>query len=225
MPTLRRRCGAIKAGAEDFLTKPVSSEQLLRTIEQAMAHHYASRGRKQKLDALRDLLGTLTSRERQVFERVVLGKINKQIAHELGTTERTIKAHRQQVMEKMKVQTLVELVSIAERLGIVVGNAGETGARFEPAQIAGIVLQDNWNAALRDLILEQGHILAIGLQQSEAGRFDLAQGSIWAAARQWMLRRHKRTSDLVETETCLCGRRRPGHAERDQATSSGARLR
>jgi len=121
---------AIKAGAEDFLTKPVSSEQLLRTIEQAMAHHYASRGRKQKLDALRDLLGTLTPRERQVFERVVLGKINKQIAHELGTTERTIKAHRQQVMEKMKVQTLVELVSIAERLGIVVGNAGETGARL-----------------------------------------------------------------------------------------------
>jgi RNA polymerase sigma factor (sigma-70 family) len=120
----------IKAGAEDFLTKPVSSEQLLRAIEQAMAHHEASRVQKQKLDALRDLLGTLTPRERQVFELVVQGKINKQIAHELGTTERTIKAHRQQVMEKMKVQTLVELVSIAERLGIVAGNASETGARL-----------------------------------------------------------------------------------------------
>jgi FixJ family two-component response regulator len=117
---------AIKAGAEDFLTKPVSSEQLLCAIEQAMAHHQVSRGLKQKVDALRDLLVTLTPRERQVFERVVLGKINKQIAHELGTTERTIKAHRQQVMEKMKVQTLVELVSIAERLGIVAVNAGET---------------------------------------------------------------------------------------------------
>jgi FixJ family two-component response regulator len=117
----------IKAGAEDFLTKPVSSDQLLRAIEQAMAHHEASRGQKQKLDALRDLLGTLTPRERQVFERVVLGKINKQIAHELGTTERTIKAHRQQVMEKMKVQTLVELVSIAERLDILAGNAAKPG--------------------------------------------------------------------------------------------------
>ena len=84
----------IKAGAEDFLTKPVSSDQLLRAIEQAMAHHEASRGQKQKLDALRELLGTLTPRERQVFERVVLGRINKQIAYELGTTERTIKAHR-----------------------------------------------------------------------------------------------------------------------------------
>jgi RNA polymerase sigma factor (sigma-70 family) len=120
----------IKAGAEDFLTKPVTSEQLLRAIEQAMAHHEASRVQKQKLDALRELLGTLTPRERQVFERVVQGKINKQISHELGTTERTIKAHRQQVMEKMKVQTLVELVSIAERLGIVAGNASETGARL-----------------------------------------------------------------------------------------------
>jgi RNA polymerase sigma factor (sigma-70 family) len=116
----------IKAGAEDFLTKPVTSEQLLRAIEQAMAHHEASRVQKQKLDALRELLGTLTPRERQVFELVVQGKINKQSAHELGTTERTIKAHRQQVMEKMKVQTLVELVSIAERLGIVAVNAGET---------------------------------------------------------------------------------------------------
>jgi len=120
----------IKAGAEDFLTKPVSAEQLLRAIERAMAHHEASRGQKRKLDALRELLGTLTPRERQVFERVVLGKINKQIAHELGATERTIKAHRHQVMEKMKVQSLAELVSITGRLGIPAGNAGEIEARL-----------------------------------------------------------------------------------------------
>jgi FixJ family two-component response regulator len=64
-------------------------------------------------------IAALTPRERQVFELVVRGKINKQIAHELGTTERTVKAHRQQVMEKAKVRSLAELVSIAEHLGIL----------------------------------------------------------------------------------------------------------
>jgi RNA polymerase sigma factor (sigma-70 family) len=77
------------------------------------------RGQKRKLDSLRELLATLTPRERQVFELVVQGRINKQVGRELGATERTIKAHRQRVMEKMKVQTLAELVSIAERLGIL----------------------------------------------------------------------------------------------------------
>ena len=65
------------------------------------------------------LVAVLTPRERQVFGLVVRGKLNKQIAHELGATERTIKAHRHQVMEKMKVQSLAELVSIAERLGLL----------------------------------------------------------------------------------------------------------
>jgi len=115
----------IKAGAEDVLTKPVSSEQLLHAIEQAMAHHEVLRNTKQRHDALREALATLTPRERQVFDRVVQGKINKQIARELGATERTIKAHRQRVMEKMKAQTLAELVSIAERLGMVAHAANE----------------------------------------------------------------------------------------------------
>jgi len=114
----------IKAGAEDFLTKPVSSEHLLGAIEKAIAHHEASRDVKRKLDVFRELLATLTPRERQVFDRVVLGRINKQIAQQLGATERTIKAHRHRVMEKMKVQSLAELVSIAERLGILTDNSG-----------------------------------------------------------------------------------------------------
>jgi len=112
----------IKAGAEDFLTKPVTSEQLLRAVEQAMAHYEAARGKKRQLDGLRELLATLTPRERQVFDRIVQGRINKQIGHELGATERTIKAHRHRVMEKMKVQTLAELVAMAERLGLLGGS-------------------------------------------------------------------------------------------------------
>ena len=108
---------AIKAGAEDFLTKPVESEQLLGAIERAMARHTVARDERHRLEEMQALMTTLTPRERQVFALVVRGKLNKQIAHELGTTERTIKAHRHQVMEKTKVQSLAELVTLAERLG------------------------------------------------------------------------------------------------------------
>jgi FixJ family two-component response regulator len=108
---------AIKSGAEDFLTKPVSSEQLIDAIERAMARYQSAYNQRSKLDALRKLVEALTPRELQVFDLMVRGKINKQIAYELGTTERTVKAHRHQVMEKMQVNSLAEVVSIAERLG------------------------------------------------------------------------------------------------------------
>jgi FixJ family two-component response regulator len=113
---------AIKAGAEDFLTKPVSSELLIDAIERALVRQDAARNQRSKLESFRAHLSTLTQRERQVFDLIVRGRINKQIAHELGTTERTVKAHRHQVMEKMQVHSLAELVSIAERLGILDAN-------------------------------------------------------------------------------------------------------
>ena len=119
---------AIKAGAEDVLTKPVSSEELLGAIERALAHHQVTRNQKNKLDVVRAHVAKLTPREREVFELVIHGKTNKQVANVLGATERTIKAHRHRVMEKMQVQSLAELVSVAERAGILrdLSGAGQT---------------------------------------------------------------------------------------------------
>jgi FixJ family two-component response regulator len=108
----------IKAGAEDFLTKPVSSDRLLQAIERAIECHIAKYRLKQSLDLARSLIATLSPRQREVFELVVRGKTNKEVARAIGGTERTIKAHRQLVMEKMQVQSLAELVSLAERVGV-----------------------------------------------------------------------------------------------------------
>jgi FixJ family two-component response regulator len=110
---------AIKAGAEDFLIKPINSEQLLRAVGRAIAHHRTSRELNAKADVFHARLSTLTPRQRQVFALVVRGKQNKQIAQQLISTERTIKAHRHEVMEKMGVQSLVELVAASERFGVM----------------------------------------------------------------------------------------------------------
>jgi len=117
---------SIKAGAEDFLTKPVSSDELLPAIERAIVHHEVTRGLKSKLDMVRAHIATLTPREREVFKLVIRGKTNKEVANALGGTERTIKAHRHKVMEKMQVQSLAELVSLAERVGVLASAAGQT---------------------------------------------------------------------------------------------------
>src|SRR5262249_11808073 len=130
---VRATVKAIKAGAEDVLTKPITSDQLLPAIERALAHHQTSRGLKARLDELRARLARLTPRETQVFELVVQGRINKQIAQQLGATERTIKAHRHRVMEKMGVESLAELVSMAERLDVLSRLSGAS-AKPDPSR-------------------------------------------------------------------------------------------
>ena len=109
---------AIKAGADDVLVKPVNSDELLRAIGTAIARHEVERALRGELEALRARLSTLTPRQREVFEVIVRGKTNTQAARALGSSARTIKAHREVIMEKMKVHSLPQLVRIAERLGI-----------------------------------------------------------------------------------------------------------
>jgi FixJ family two-component response regulator len=107
---------AMKAGAVDFLTKPVERVALLAAIQNALtrdAEHRAARGRASALHARYE---AMTPRERAVFALVVVGKLNKHIATELGISERTVKTHRAQVMEKMHVTSLAELVHVAEQL-------------------------------------------------------------------------------------------------------------
>lgn len=109
----------IKAGAEDFLIKPVAGKLLHEAIERAIASHRTDQGRSGEIAAVRALFEQLTPREREVFQLVVHGKLNKQIAHELDITERTVKAHRQSAMEKLKAHSLLEMVFAAENLGIL----------------------------------------------------------------------------------------------------------
>ena len=125
-PDVRTTVRAIKAGADDFLTKPVSSEELLQAVRRAIAHHEVTRGLKSKLDKVLAHVSALTPREREVFELVVRGDTNKQVARALGCTERTIKAHRHRVMEKMRAQSLAELVSLAERIGVLASATRQT---------------------------------------------------------------------------------------------------
>jgi len=118
-PDIPTTVRGIKAGAEDFLTKPVSSDKLLQTIQRAIAHHNSTYRLKSRLDVVHSHIAALTPRERQVFELVIRGKTNKAVARAIGGSERTIKAHRHRVMEKMQVRSVAELVSLAERAGVL----------------------------------------------------------------------------------------------------------
>ena len=109
---------AIKGGALDFLTKPVHDKDLLKAVEAALEKDRIERQSRAELDDIQERLATLTPREREVLIHVVSGQLNKQIAYDLGTVEKTIKVHRARVMEKMKVGSVAELVRLTERAGI-----------------------------------------------------------------------------------------------------------
>jgi FixJ family two-component response regulator len=109
----------IKAGAEDFLTKPVNKERLLETIERALAHGEAARERDGRAAALRSLMARLTTREQDVFALLARGKPHKQIAYALGISERTVKFHRRNVLQKFGAHSLADLAVAADRLGLL----------------------------------------------------------------------------------------------------------
>ena len=109
---------AMKLGAFDFLTKPVDDQKLIGAVLAALAKNVETRAQLAESKRLQKLLATLTPREREVLELVVQGLLNKQIAAQLGTVEKTIKVHRARVMEKMNVRSLAELVRLADRAAI-----------------------------------------------------------------------------------------------------------
>lgn len=109
---------AMKSGAVDFLRKPIHDTDLLRAVEQGLARAAAEDARREVIDSIQCRIETLTPREKEVMALVVKGWLNKQIAFELGTTEKTIKVHRARVMDKMSVSSLAELVRLAARVGI-----------------------------------------------------------------------------------------------------------
>src|SRR3546814_16788693 len=108
----------MKAGAVDFLTKPCLREDLLAAISKAIKLDIETRAERAERDLLSQRLALLTPRERQVFELVAAGRLNKQVAAELGTAEKTVKVHRARVMNKLGARSVVDLARIAERLEV-----------------------------------------------------------------------------------------------------------
>jgi RNA polymerase sigma factor (sigma-70 family) len=109
---------AMKAGAVDFLAKPFQAEELLRVVQEAITRNEERQADHAEHNLVAQCVATLTAREREVMALVVRGLPNKRIATELGTSEKTIKVHRGRVMEKMKVQSVADLVRASQKLGI-----------------------------------------------------------------------------------------------------------
>ena len=108
----------MKAGAIDFLTKPVRSRELLAAVALALEQEARTLELRNELASINDRLAKLTPREREVLTHVIAGRLNKQIAGDLGTVEKTIKLHRSRMMHKIGVRTVADLVRIAEQAGI-----------------------------------------------------------------------------------------------------------
>jgi len=109
---------AMKNGAVDFLQKPVAADELFAAVRAALEREAAARAGGEELAELRALAATLSERQRDVWLRVASGQLNKQIAHDLGLVERTVKLHRAKAMEKLRARSTADLVKIAERLGL-----------------------------------------------------------------------------------------------------------
>jgi FixJ family two-component response regulator len=110
---------AMKAGAVDFLTKPVKREALFSAVVRAAKVDALSRLKRDESKSIGDRLATLTHREREVLEYVIAGRLNKQIAASLGTVEKTVKVHRGRMMSKLGVKSVADLVRLADKAGIV----------------------------------------------------------------------------------------------------------
>lgn len=119
---------AMRHGAVDFLTKPVDEVELVRAIEMALEHDRVRRLARSHRDMTEARLASLTPREREVLQHVMNGRLNKQIASDLGTAEKTVKVHRARAMEKMGVRSVAELVRMVERAHLQAADAAAIGA-------------------------------------------------------------------------------------------------
>ena len=117
---------AMKAGAADFLPKPFRDEELLQCVERALTQSAEQRRRSAEKHQIRQLLDLLTPREFEVMQLVIAGMLNKQIAGELGTAEKTVKVHRHRVMQKLRVTSVAELVRLVEKAGLAAAANSKT---------------------------------------------------------------------------------------------------
>jgi RNA polymerase sigma factor (sigma-70 family) len=109
---------AMKTGAADFLTKPCDDKELLQAVDEAIEKNKREMSEKTELDSIQKRIDSLTRREEQVFRMIITGMLNKQVAYELGISEKTVKVHRARVMEKMQADSLAQLVHLGQRVEV-----------------------------------------------------------------------------------------------------------